>query len=99
MAIISHTFYFHIFHQGNLIDCKACILGGTDLELLNSAGCTAAHAAATNMHLDLLKVLNEKGTLHSLPYSELEYVAIEVGSVWKIAKLFGASRKFLGVGR
>ena len=47
--------------EGNIIDCKACILGGTDLELLNSAGCTAAHAAATNMHLGLLKLLNEKG--------------------------------------
>lgn len=47
--------------KGNIIDCKACILGGTDLELLNTAGCTAAHAAATNMHLDLLKLLNEKG--------------------------------------
>ena len=38
-----------------------CILGGTDIEMKNAAGCTAAHAAATNGHQELMELLNEKG--------------------------------------
>jgi hypothetical protein len=50
-----------IIHSAFPAHTHRCILGGTDIEMKNAAGCTAAHAAATNGHQDLMELLTEKG--------------------------------------
>lgn len=53
--------FFGGARSGSLMDVKACLLGGTDVEMRNAAGCTAVHAAATNKHLEVVKYLHSKG--------------------------------------
>lgn len=55
-----HGKWFSAARAGVLKDVRACLLGGADVEMRNAAGCTAAHAAASNGHFEILRLLRER---------------------------------------